>query len=258
MRIIVLSDIHANLPALEAALKGINDQRPDAIFCLGDLVNQNVWNNEVVDLIRQHHIATVQGNHDEGIGGGKTAFHFSYTFPEAKTWGLEAIAYTLRTIRRDNQEFLSGLPKLLRISVELENKEHYSIVLAHGSPVDINERLYRATNQNRFKELLALANADIMLTGNTHCMYHKVLEFEENGIKTYRHAINPGSIGRPKDGDWRSAYVMITIDRTKPLRTDPNALQVDFYRIAYDLGRAVKAIKQSGLSVYYGGCLITG
>ncbi|HVS97763.1 MAG TPA: metallophosphoesterase, partial [Puia sp.] len=68
MRIAILSDIHANLPALEAVLFDIGQQHADCIYCLGDLVNFAGWDNEVIHLVRQSNIPTVQGNHDEGIG----------------------------------------------------------------------------------------------------------------------------------------------------------------------------------------------
>ena len=70
MRIAVISDIHANLPALEEVLNGIDSQNVDLIYCLGDLVTQNVWNNEVVELIRKRKIPTVRGNHDEALPEG--------------------------------------------------------------------------------------------------------------------------------------------------------------------------------------------
>lgn len=258
MKITVFSDVHANLPALEAVLEGIDSQNPDAIYCLGDIVNQNVWNNEVVELIRKRKIPTIKGNHDNGIALGKKYFPFSYTFPEAKQWGIEAIAYTLKTITNDNRDFLMSLPKIIRIDIDQHNAEPFRVVMTHGSPVDIDEHLSRFTYVQRFRELLQVGKADMMLTGNTHSPYHKVIDYEENGKKIYRHVINPGSVGRPKDGDWRPCYVQLTIDGNRSLLTDPEAIQVDFYRIKYDLEKAVKAIKKSELSVYYGSCLITG
>ena len=68
MKIALISDIHGNLPALKAVLNDIKKQQPDAIFCLGDLVNFAGWDNEVIDLIRKNNIPCLQGNHDEGIG----------------------------------------------------------------------------------------------------------------------------------------------------------------------------------------------
>ncbi len=258
MRIAVISDIHANLPALEEVLTGIDSQNVDLIYCLGDLVNQNVWNNEVVELIRKRKIPTVKGNHDEGIAGGKPFFPFSYTFPEAMQWGREAIAYTLSHITDDNREFLSTLPLRFRLKVLHEGEKPFYIVLAHGSPKSIHERLYRFTPKNQFAVMLRQAEADMLITGNTHVPYHHIIPVEENGSIINRHVINPGSVGKPKDGDWRPSYAIITLDATRSLHKDVDAVKVDFCRIQYDLGKAVKAIKHNGLPVYYGGCLITG
>ena len=68
MRIALFSDIHANYPALEACLKSIDQQKPDAIYCLGDLVGYNIWPNEVINEIRRRGIPTIAGNYDHGIG----------------------------------------------------------------------------------------------------------------------------------------------------------------------------------------------
>lgn len=258
MRIAVISDIHANLPALEEVLKGIDSQKVDAIYCLGDLVNQNIWNNEVVELIRKRKIITIKGNHDAGIGEGKHFFPFSYTFPEAKQWGKEAIEYTLSQITDDNRRFLSSLPGDLRLEITGRDGMPFRIMLTHGSPKGMNERLYHFSPKKEFAELLKLAGTDMLCMGNTHAPYYHTLPFEEEGKVVNRHVINPGSVGRSKDGDWRPSYVIITIDTGKPLLTDSEAVHVDFYRIRYDLDRAVKAIRNSSLPVYYGGCLITG
>lgn len=258
MKIAFFSDVHANLPALEAVLEGIDSQKPDAIYCLGDLVNQNVWNNEVVDLIRKRKIPTIQGNHDHGIGSGKKYFPFAFTFPEAKQWGIEAIDYTLRNISKDNQEFLAALPHQLKIEFQQKNERPLIMRLVHGSPFSMNERYFRTTPKANFRLMLEKTGIDILLSGNTHCPYHHIIPFEEGKQKIYRHVINPGSVGRPRDGDWRPCYVQLTIDRGKSLLSEPGAIREDFYKMSCDLGKAVKAIKKSELSAYYGGCLITG
>jgi putative phosphoesterase len=258
MKIALFSDVHANLPALEAVLQGIDSQKPDAIFCLGDLVNQNVWNNEVVDLIRQRNIRSVRGNHDEGIALGKRFFPFSYTFPEARQWGIEAIDYTLKTIRADNRDFLRALPFSLHIEVGQQGSTPFSLLLVHGNPYNNHESMDRFMPKAQLRSFLEKSHADILICGNTHCPYHYPFTWEENGHTVYRHILNPGSVGRPRDGDWRPSYVILSLCPNKVLLADPNAVKVDFYRISYDLGKAVKAIKNSKLSVYYGSCLITG
>jgi len=143
MRIAVISDIHANLPALEEVLAGIDMQKPDLVYCLGDLVNQNVWNNEVVEMIRRRNIRCIKGNHDDGIANGKTYFKFSHTSPEAQQWGREAIAYTLQHITNENKNFLAALPLQLHITIEQKNEQPFILTFMHGSPLGINNRIFR-------------------------------------------------------------------------------------------------------------------
>lgn len=257
MQIVVFSDVHANLPALEEVLKGIAWQQPDAVYCLGDLVNQNVWNNEVVELIRKKNIPVVRGNHDEGIAAGKKKFPFSYASVESKKWGLEAIAYTLKTITNENRIFLSSLPVMRKLHLKNKKGEVLTIVFSHGSPNANTELLSRFTDEEKYIGLMKDFDADIMITGNTHCPYHRSFITEVNGKEKFLHALNPGSVGKPRDGDWRSCYAMITVDENKSF-SNKDAVTVDFYRVQYDLGKAVKAIKNSPLPVYFGGCLITG
>lgn len=257
MQIAVFSDVHANLPALEEVLKGIAWQQPDSVYCLGDLVNQNVWNNEVVELIRKKNIPVVKGNHDEGIAAGKTRFAFSYASAESKKWGLEAIAYTLKTITKENRAFLSSLPIMRKLHLKNKMGESLNIILAHGSPNTNTELLSRFTDEKKYIELMKSFDADVMVTGNTHCPYYRLFSTEVNGKKKYLHALNPGSVGKPKDGDWRSCYAIITIEENESFNSK-DAMKVDFYRVQYDLGKVVKAIKNSPLPVYFGGCLITG
>lgn len=257
MRIAIISDIHANLPALEASLEGIDSQRPDAIYCLGDLVNQNVWNNEVVEIIRSRGIRCVRGNHDEGIGAGKRYFRFSYTVPEHKQWGKEAIAYTLRTITPENQTFLKSLPLSITLQFDHLSGPPFTLLLVHGTPESMDDTIYRHLPKARYQHFLDQASTDVLLCGKAHVPYHYSFPGTENE-RAARHILCPGSIGRPQDGDWRSSYLILDLDTTRDLRTDPYAFQATFYRITYDLDKAVKAIRHSELSLYYGGCLLTG
>ena len=68
MKIALFSDVHANLPALEAFFKDVDSRKPDTIYCLGDLVGYNIWPNEVINAIRKRNIPTIAGNYDFGIG----------------------------------------------------------------------------------------------------------------------------------------------------------------------------------------------
>jgi predicted phosphodiesterase len=258
MTLAFISDIHANLPALEATLEGIDTQHADTIYCLGDLVNQNVWNNEVVELIRERGIRCVKGNHDNGIALGKTFFRFSYSHPEHKKWGKEAIAYTLRTIKPENQGFLKALPLSLTLTLRHKGIRPFTFRLVHGSPVSLDDTLLRHLPLEQYRRFLEIAGTDVLVCGQAHTPYQYTFASEGPDPVTYRHVICPGSVGRPQDGDWRASYLLIHLDTKKDLRTDPEAFRTEFYRIRYDLDKAVHAIRHSELSVFYGGCLIIG
>ena len=94
MRIALFSDIHANFPALEACLKSIEDQKPDAIYCLGDLVGYNIWPNEVINEIRRRGIPTIAGNYDQGIGLASDECGCAYKTEPEKDMGKFSISFT--------------------------------------------------------------------------------------------------------------------------------------------------------------------
>ena len=99
MRIALFSDIHANLPALEACFKNMEEQKPDAVYCLGDLVGYNIWPNEVIDAIRKRGIPTIAGNYDQGIGNNSDDCGCAYKTDDEKANGAVSIAYTNQIVR---------------------------------------------------------------------------------------------------------------------------------------------------------------
>jgi diadenosine tetraphosphatase ApaH/serine/threonine PP2A family protein phosphatase len=94
------------------------------------------------------------------------------------------------------------------------------------------------------------SHADIMFFGHTHKPYHRIFEYETEGKKAYRHAINLGSVGKPKDGDPRGCYVMIHISEQSS-KFDKASIQVEFIRVAYDVEKAAKAVEESILPDAY-------
>lgn len=150
MRIALFSDIHANLPALEACLKSIEAKKPDAVYCLGDLVGYNIWPNEVVNEIRRRGIPTIAGNYDFGIGRSSDDCGCAYKTDEEKAMGAVSIEYTNKTVKDDERNYLRSLPGHLRIEF-LNNPDFHStptpeqtvnLLLVHGSPRRINEYLF--------------------------------------------------------------------------------------------------------------------
>jgi diadenosine tetraphosphatase ApaH/serine/threonine PP2A family protein phosphatase len=94
--------------------------------------------------------------------------------------------------------------------------------------------------------MMGAAGADVMLFGHTHKPYHKALADEADGETAYRHAVNTGSVGKPKDGDPRAGYALLTLDAERP-KSDPAYCQVEFVRVAYDVERAARAVEASPL-----------
>lgn len=255
IKIAVFGDVHANLPALEAITDHIHKQQPDAVYCLGDLVNQNIWNNEVVEYIRENQVPCVRGNHDEGIGNNKSVYSFAYGSQEEIEWGLQAIAWTLQQVNTKNKEFLRSLPFSLHMQIEVTGGK-LNILIIHGSPFSNKERIHRNYIHASVPEYMSRNDIHLLLSGNTHTAFHKTISEIKKGKTVYRHIINPGSAGYPKDGSWHATYAIIHIDTAKEAIHDSTAIQVDFYRLAYDIDKVIKAIRHSPLSIYYAGRLL--
>lgn len=138
MRIAILSDIHANLPALEACLRDIAQQDVDAIFCLGDLVGYNVWPNEVIERLRAERIPTIAGNYDVGIGQASDDCGCAYKTAWERQLGKQSIAYTNAVISDNNRDYLRTLPAHVAIEHRTREGDIWRILLVHGSPRRVN------------------------------------------------------------------------------------------------------------------------
>jgi putative phosphoesterase len=241
MRIAVISDIHANLPALEAVLADIARQQADKIYCLGDLVNFAPWPNEVIELIRENNIPTLCGNHDLAIGLNQTDFAFSFNSPEEREAGLKAIAYTNAVLKDSNRLYLKSLPKFIRFELKLM-KVKTDILLTHGSPRSVGEYVFEDFPEETLVRIMDEYVADILVMGHTHCPYHRQLFDKEAG--KYKQAINAGSVGKPKDGDTRAAYLIINT-------AESSGLNVAIKRVEYNIQQVQQAIRNSRIPDLY-------
>jgi putative phosphoesterase len=237
MRIALFSDIHANLPALEACLRSIEQQKPDAIYCLGDLVGYNIWPNEVINEIRRRGIPTIAGNYDQGIGLSSDDCGCAYKTDAEKQMGAVSISFTNSIVGQEERQYLKTLPAHIRIEFPNPN-----LLLVHGSPRRINEYLFEDRDEKSLLRIMKDANAHVMCFGHTHKPYHRTLP--EN-----THAINIGSVGKPKDGNPKGCYVMLTIDTN---------ITVEFIRFDYDIEKAAEAIEASPLPNEYAEMLRKG
>jgi diadenosine tetraphosphatase ApaH/serine/threonine PP2A family protein phosphatase len=237
MRALVVSDIHGNLQALEAvlALAGTFDE----LWNLGDIVGYGANPNEVIDTVRPLARINVRGNHDRVCCGLTSSQGFNPIAAEAAAW-------TQRHLTPENLEWLRDMPQgPIRASARA--------LCAHGSP--LNEDHYIISMRDAWTPLQRMPT-EITFFGHTHVqgafsqqapewqevrpIYHTQNEPEEFTIEVpvgSRHLINPGSVGQPRDGDWRAAFAI-----------SDNAVEtVTFYRIPYDVASAQQAIRDAGL-----------
>lgn len=254
MKIALFSDIHANLPALQACFESMEAQKPDAIYCLGDLVGYNIWPNEVVAEIRKRGIPTIKGNYDEGIGLGIDECGCAYKTEEDKAAGKVSISYTNEIVNSEARRYLRTLPAHIRVEFQL-NKDSLQLLLVHGSPRKINEYLFEDRDEKSLLRIMEDAGADIMCFGHTHKPFHRVLPSVESSH--YRHAINIGSVGKPKDGNPQGCYALLTIDENSSI-TNKDAVKVEFIRVDYDVEKAAKAVEESPLPNVYAHMLRKG
>ena len=256
MKIALFSDIHANLPALEAFLKDVETRNTDAIYCLGDLVGYNIWPNEVIDEIRRRGIPTIAGNYDWGIGRSSDDCGCAYKTDEEKAMGKVSISYTNEAVKDEQRAYLRTLPAHIRLEYQL-NQHKMNVLFVHGSPRKVNEYLFENRDEKSMLRIMEQADADIMCFGHTHKPYHRILNSGTEGTDHFRHAINIGSVGKPKDGDPRGGYVILTINPDSSV-TDKDSIQVDFIRFEYDVEKAAKAVEDSPLPNEYADMLRNG
>jgi diadenosine tetraphosphatase ApaH/serine/threonine PP2A family protein phosphatase len=228
MRIAVLSDIHSNLPALDAVLAAAGDV--DAVWHLGDVVGYGPDPDGVVDRLRSIGAVGVRGNHDAAAAGGSEIDSFNPDARRAMEWTRTAIAPATR-------EWLAALPERRTI-------DGYDLV--HGSP---REPIWEyVTSRDIAQANIAILASPVGLHGHTHIP----VAWIENGVRIElvrprgdgilelggrRALVNPGSVGQPRDGDPSASYLIL----------DPAAGRVSWHRVAYDFTAVQAQMRDAGL-----------
>ena len=252
MKLVFISDIHANLPALEVVMEDIWRENPDFVYCLGDLVNFAGWDNEVVDYIRKNKIACVQGNHDEGIGHNRSSFPYTANNSQESVYGELSISWVNKHITDINRIFLKDLPVLLHSEYRTD-PGRLRITMMHDNSV-LDAKSWPINDQSDEEQLLYfldITNSDILMVGHTHVPYHKIIGVEINGRKTYRHIVNVGSVGKSRLKDNRAVYCVMNIDTGKDWLTSPSAIDVNFIHLPYDTKSVITRIREIGLPDTY-------
>lgn len=232
MRLAVISDVHANLPAVQAVLEDISRQHVQRIVCLGDTVGYGAWPNECCDLLREYNVLSVLGNHDlaaiaDGAEDGFT--------PQAR----QCILWTRQRLTERNRRLLKSYPDVRQVE---------SVTLCHGSLADRDEYVYSWQSALPTFQLLPTR---VGFLGHTHYagwFYHEAdpprgaaTTTPDGGIVKITldgaYLINPGAVGQPRDGNPDASYAIY----------DDQLEQVELRRVPYDIELAAKGIIDAGL-----------
>jgi len=222
MQIGLVSDIHANLPALEGVL---DDMPPvDELYCAGDVVGYNPWPAECLARVREECSVIVQGNHDRTV---ETPQRYA-----ANEMAMAGLQHAKAQLDDEQLRFLADLPPRTEVA-----DGAYRLVHSHPDPDNLGEYV----RPRQFTAMRPYLDAhDGLVLGHTHVQHATTVDG--------RLVVNPGSVGQPRDGDPEAAYAVL----------DTAANEVDLRRTRYDVDRVIEAVEAAGLPERTGARLLDG
>jgi predicted phosphodiesterase len=243
MRLAIISDIHGNLPALEAVLAEVEQSAPDELWSLGDVVGYGAQPDRCAQLVSERCAVSLAGNHDLAVLGELQVSAFSPAAAEAVTWTKQSAA-------AETLEYLRGLEPV---------DESGEVALYHASPRDPVWEYVLGVDQA--EENLARQAARVSLIGHSHVALYFVSPQENAEVRGAqaeaktrlevgdgRWLINPGSVGQPRDGDPRAAWMEL----------DTESWTATYRRTPYEVERAAEAITEAGLPEHLAARLYVG
>ena len=250
-RIGLFSDVHGNLPALDAALEDMSVAGIRERYCLGDLVGYGPDPEGVIDRIRALGIPTVQGNYDDGVGSRRGECGCYYATEQARRDGAVSYVFTSDALDDEHAAWLAGLPQAIRFQ-----DRGVRVLLAHGSPRKVNEYLLPDRTDEQLARLAVAASADVVCVGHVHVPYHRTMAGPAGTI----HYVSSGSVGKPKDGDARACWVELFIGPADDVLASTPAhaaatsagdtetwVALEIHRTAYDVDAVERAMLRAGL-----------
>ena len=226
VKIAVLSDIHANLQALEKVISDAEARGINVFVNAGDSVGFGACPNEVVELLCEKNVLSILGNYDIEVIEGKA---------KAKGEKNLALKFARKELAKSCECYLYSLPRELRF--EVAGKK---MLVTHGSPESIEEHIFHDTPDERLKILADTAKADLIIVGHSHEQFWR--QANEACF------VNPGSVGRPGDGNPQAAYAILSF----------NPFKVDLIRLDYDVEAAADALRKKGLPESFAQMLLRG
>lgn len=245
MKYALLSDIHANLPALQSVLADVNARGLSDVFHLGDLVGYAPWPNETVQALRDAKIEGIAGNYDSTVATDYKHCGCKYEDPHQEELSHLSYAWTRENVSPETKAFLGRLPFRLDLTPFGGHTQGPRVILVHGTPTLNTLYWYEDRSDDFCLKMASIAGAkagDAIAFGHTHLPWTREIE----GIRF----VNTGSVGRPKDGDWRAGYVILDCAE--------NRIDVEFVRVEYDVNLAAQAIRASSLPSEFAEYLLTG
>jgi putative phosphoesterase len=225
VRIAVLADVHANLHALETVFQDAEERNVDVYLNAGDSIGFGACPNKVVELLREKDVLSVLGNYDLEVLAGKNG----------KGEKRIALEFSREELSKSCEDYLRSLPHEVRF--EVAGKK---VLLTHGSPESIEEHIYHDTPAERLKVLGETANADVVLVGHSHEQFWRTT----NGVNF----VNPGSVGRPDDGNPPTAYAILNF----------NPFKAELIRLDYDVEAAANSLRKKRLPESFAQMLLRG
>jgi len=234
VRALVVSDLHSNAEALRVVMNRVRRKKFDQVICLGDFVGYGAQPNQVLDTMRNWKARKlyIRGNHDRVVAGHEDGEQFNNAAKFAALWTRDHLS-------APNRRFLQNLP--------LGPLEDKGLLVCHGAPHNEDEYVF---HDGHAQQIFDGTDARIILFGHTHLPVifamdrrHRVYGGVVTGETTfhlepeYRYLINPGSVGQPRDRNPAASFALFDSDK----------MTVQFFRVAYDIGKTQASILKAGL-----------
>jgi predicted phosphodiesterase len=226
MLIAFISDIHGNLPALEAAVEDATSRGAEQIICAGDMTGYGPFPDDVCNFLQKWNIPSIIGNYDRKVIWATK--RDKSTMKEMKAKKLKILLWTVEHTGKQSIGYLTGLPA----HIDFQLPTGHKALVAHGSPLSANDTIYPSITRQGLETKLGDAHPDLLVCGHTHIPFVRHL----GGILV----VNCGSVGHPVDGDPRPSYALVRTE--KSAETHGNIIRFD-----YDRERTIAEFKKTGL-----------
>ncbi|MNK05821.1 phosphodiesterase [compost metagenome] len=235
IQLAIISDIHANLIALDAVLTDLKNKGLTQIYCLGDLVDFAPWGNEVIDRIQEKNIPCLLGNHDQRIAFDEAIIPLPH-HDVIETSNREiAINLSKKEISAPHKKWLATLPYNIELTFKL-GTNFRKIRLVHASLQSNDEYIHESSPKTLLSDQLKQKAIDILVMGHTH---HSYIQQVEDVM-----FINCGSVGRSKEKDRKASYAIVTLTE--------EGIDAQIVKVDYPIDQVAEAIYNSDIPNFYG------